>query len=127
AGSGDSKEPFTEGYLTNMISDSNASLGYILENYAVDKDRLGIFGYSMGGRIALTIGASSDNPYKAIGLLAPSADWGQEMMVGFLGGQAEYDRLYAESGGDKGYAEFTTQWGQVQQLSRQWFDDMIAS
>ena len=127
AGSGDSKEPFTEGYLTNMISDSNASLGYILENYAVDKDRLGIFGYSMGGRIALTIGAASDNPYKAIGLLAPSADWGQEMMVGFLGGQAEYDRLYAESGGEKGYAEFVTQWGQTQQLSRRWFDDMIAS
>lgn len=127
AGSGDSKEPFTEGYLTNMISDSNASLGYILENYAVDKDRLGIFGYSMGGRIALTIGAASDNPYKAIGLLAPSADWGQEMMVGFLGGQAEYDRLYAESGGEKGYAEFVTQWGQTQQLSRRWFDDMVAS
>ncbi|WP_449394159.1 alpha/beta hydrolase family protein [Devosia riboflavina] len=98
-----------------------------MKNYAVDEDRLGILGYSMGGRIALTVGAGSDNPYKAIGLLAPSADWGQEMMVGFLGGQAEYDRLYAESGGDKGYAEFTTQWGQVQQLSRQWFDDMIAS
>lgn len=126
-GSGDSKEPFTEGYLSNMISDSNASLAYILENYAVDESRLGIFGYSMGGRIALTIGAGSDNPYKAVGLLAPSADWGQEMMVGFLGGQAEYDRLYAESGGEKGFAEFLTQWGQTQQLSRQWFDDMIAS
>lgn len=126
-GSGDSKEKFTEGYLSNMISDSNASLAYVLDNYAVDESRLGIFGYSMGGRIALTIGAGTDNPYKAIGLLAPSADWGQEMMVGFLGGQAEYDRLYAESGGEKGYAEFLTQWGQTQQLSRQWFDDMIAS
>ena len=126
-GSGDSTEPFTEGYLSNMISDSNASLQYILDNYDVDENRLGIFGYSMGGRIAITIGAAEDNPYRAMGLLAPSADWGQEMMVSFLGGQAEYDRLYAESGEEKGYAEFVTQWGQTQHLSRTWFDEMIAS
>ena len=126
-GSGDSKEPFTQGYLSNMISDSNASLQYVLDNYAVDENRLGIFGYSMGGRIALTIGGTAGNPYRAMGLLAPSADWGQDMMVSFLGGQAEYDRLYAESGGEKGFAEFVTQWGQTQELSRQWFDEMIAS
>lgn len=126
-GSGDSKEPFTEGYLSNMISDSNASLDYIKANYKVDADRLGIFGYSMGGRIAVTIGASADNPYKAMALLAPSVDWGQQMMIGFLGGQAEYDRLYAEASTDKGYAEFVTQWGQHQNLSKTWFDEMIAS
>ncbi|MCL4675698.1 MAG: hypothetical protein KJZ59_06680, partial [Pararhodobacter sp.] len=49
-GSGDSDVSFTEGYLSNMISDSNASLQYILDNYDVDAGRLGIFGYSMGGR-----------------------------------------------------------------------------
>jgi pimeloyl-ACP methyl ester carboxylesterase len=126
-GSGDSKESFTEGYLSNMISDSDASLQYVLDNYEVDESRLGIFGYSMGGRIAMSIGSTEDNPYQAMGLLAPSADWGQEMMVSFLGGQAEYDRLYAESGGEKGYAEFVTKWGQTQNLSRTWFDEMIAS
>lgn len=126
-GSGDSTEPFTEGYLSNMISDSNASLQYVLDNYAVDPDRLGIFGYSMGGRIAMTIGGSEDNPYEAMALLAPSADWGQEMMVSFLGGQTEYERLYEEASGDKGYAEFVTQWGQTQQLSKRWFDEMIES
>lgn len=126
-GSGDSKEPFTEGYLSNMISDSNASLNYILENYAVDAERLGIFGYSMGGRIALTIGEAADNRYRAMALLAPSADWGQEMMWGFLGGKAEYDRLYGEASGEKGFAEFVTQWGQTQQLSKRWFDEMVAS
>ncbi|MBN9332687.1 alpha/beta fold hydrolase, partial [Devosia sp.] len=126
-GSGDSKEPFTEGYLSNMISDSNASLKYILDNYAVDAGRLGIFGYSMGGRIALTIGSAEGNPYRAMALLAPSADWGQDMMVGFLGGQAEYDRLYADASGPQGYGAFVTPWGQTQQLSLKWFDEMIAS
>ena len=126
-GSGDSKEPFTEGYLSNMISDSNASLDYVLENYPADPDRLGIFGYSMGGRIALTIAGSVDNPYRAVALLAPSGNPGGELMVPFLGGQAEYDRLYAEASGDKGYAEFLTQWGQTQQLSKTWFDELLVS
>ena len=126
-GSGDSTEPFTEGYLSNMISDSNASLDYVLENYPADPDRLGIFGYSMGGRIALTIAGSVDNPYRAVALLAPSGNPGEELMVPFLGGQAEYDRLYAEASGDKGYAEFLTQWGQTQQLSKTWFDELLVS
>lgn len=126
-GSGDSKESFTEGYLSNMISDSNASLAYLLENYPVDADKLGILGYSMGGRIALTIAGSPDNPYKAVGLLAPSANWGEELLQGFFGGPEEYARLYAEASTDKGYADYTTQYGQEQKLSKTWFDELIAS
>lgn len=126
-GSGDSKESFTEGYLSNMISDSNASLAYMLANYPVDPARLGILGYSMGGRIALTIGASADSPYKAMGLLAPSADPGKGLLLFFAGSEAEYERLYAEASSDKGYADYTTQYGQQQKLSKQWFDELLAS
>jgi dipeptidyl aminopeptidase/acylaminoacyl peptidase len=126
-GSGDSKESFTEGYMSNMISDSNASLAYTLANYPVKADKLGILGYSMGGRIALSIAGSSDNPYKAVGLLAPSANWGEELLQGFFGGPDEYKRLYAEASTDKGYADFTTQYGQQQKLSLKWFDELSAS
>lgn len=126
-GSGDSKESFTEGYLSNMISDSDASLAYMLANYPVAADKLGILGYSMGGRIALTIAGSADNPYKAVGLLAPSANWGEELLQGFFGGPDEYKRLYAEASTDKGYADYTTQYGQQQKLSKTWFDELIAS
>lgn len=126
-GSGDSKEPFTEGYLSNMISDSNASLAHLLANYPADPERLGILGYSMGGRIALTIAAGADNPYKAVGLLAPSSDPGKGLLLYFAGSEAEYERLYAEASGEKGYADYTTQWGQVQQLSKRWFDELLAS
>ena len=126
-GTGDSKESFTEGYLTNMISDSNASLAYLLANYPVDKDRLGILGYSMGGRIALTIGESPDNPYKAMGLLAPSANWGKDLALLLAGSEAEYDRLNAEASTDKGYADYTTQYGQQQKLSKKWFDELLES
>ncbi len=126
-GSGDSKESFTEGYLSNMISDSNASLAYLLANYPVDPDRLGILGYSMGGRIALTIGESPDNPYKAMGLLAPSANWGKDLALLLAGSEAEYERLYAEASTDKGYADYTTQYGQQQKLSKKWFDELLES
>lgn len=127
-GSGDSKEPFTEGYLSNMISDSNASLAYLLANFPADPNRLGILGYSMGGRIALTIGETEGNPYKAMGLLAPSANPGKDLLLFFAGGsEVEYERLYAEASSDKGYADYTTMFGQQQKLSKQWFDELLAS
>ena len=126
-GCGESTEPFTENYLSNMIADSNACLGYILQNCNVAKNHLGIMGYSMGGRIALTIGSAPDNPYQAMGLLAPSADNGAEMIVGFLGGPEKYNALYQEAAGAKGYADFTTIYGQKQTLSLQWFEEMKAS
>ncbi len=126
-GTGDSKEPFTEGTLTNMISDSNASLAYLLANFPADAEKLGILGYSMGGRVALTIAQAPDNPYKAVGLLAPSANPGKGLLLFFAGSEAEYERLYAEASTDKGYADYTTIYGQQQQLSKAWFDELLAS
>ena len=127
AGVGDSTAPWTDQTLSSMISDSNASREYLLENYPVDADRLGLFGYSMGGRIALTIAQSPDNSYKAVGLLAPSANEGKELALMLAGSEAEYERLYAEAKGEKGYADYTTQYGQQQQLSGAWFDEMLDS
>jgi dipeptidyl aminopeptidase/acylaminoacyl peptidase len=127
AGTGDSKAPWTDQSLSSMISDSNASLAYLLANYPVDPARLGILGYSMGGRIALTIAQSPDSPYKAVGLLAPSANPGKGLLLLLAGSEAEYERLYAEAKGEKGYADYTTQYGQKQQLSLKWFDELLAS
>ena len=127
AGTGDSKAPWTEQSLSSMIADSNASLNYLLANYPVDPDRLGILGYSMGGRIALTIAQAADSPYKSVGLLAPSANPGKGLLLLLAGSEAEYERLYAEANSEKGYADYTTQYGQKQQLSLQWFDELLAS
>lgn len=127
-GTGDSKESFAEGSLSNMISDSNASLAYLLANFPADKDKLGILGYSMGGRLALTIAQAPDNPYKAVGLLAPSANPGKGLLLFFAGGsEAEYERLYTEASSAKGYADYTTMYGQQQKLGKAWFDEMLAS
>ncbi len=127
AGVGDSKAPWTDQSLSSMVSDSNASLAYLLANYPVDPDRVGILGYSMGGRVALTIAQSPDSTYKAVGLLAPSANPGEGLITLLAGGEAEAETLYAQAQGEKGYADYTTQYGQQQQLSLAWFDEMRAS
>ena len=127
AGTGDSKAPWTDQSLSSMISDSNASLVYLLANYPVDPERLGLLGYSMGGRIALTIAQTEGSPYKAVGLLAPSANPGKGLLLLLAGSEANYEKLYAEAKSDKGYADYTTQYGQQQQLSLAWFDELLAS
>jgi alpha-beta hydrolase superfamily lysophospholipase len=81
----------------------------------------------MGGRIALEIVREDDNPYKAMVLLAPSAEDGSEMIVSFLGGEEAYNGYYEEASSEKGYADFTTIYGQEQQLSINWFEEMKES
>lgn len=126
AGVGDSQAPWPEQTLASMISDSNASRDYLVANYPVDPDQLGILGYSMGGRVTLSIVEAADNPYKAVGLLAPSANPGKHLALMLAGSEDEYARLYGEAQ-DKGYADYTTQYGQQQQLSLEWFDGMVES
>ncbi len=72
AGCGESKAPFAENTLTSMVSDVEACRLYALANYPINPGALGIFGYSMGGRVALMIAAEDTCPYTAVALLAPA-------------------------------------------------------
>lgn len=126
-GCGESLEPFTENYISNMISDSNASLKYLLENYNVDQDNLGILGFSMGGRISLEVINSKQSIYKSIGLLAPSSNCGKGIMVDFLGGEEKYKGYLKEAMSEKGYAEFENPYIGNQKLSTKWFSEMEVS
>lgn len=76
AGCGDSEASFREFSLNANEADSLACLDYVLENYPVDKDRVGVLGYSMGGRVTLCINQGEENPFKAMALLAPAAGSG---------------------------------------------------
>lgn len=124
-GCGDSEAPFTDECQTNRISDSNACKDYLLENYPVDANRLGIFGLSMGGRTAALIVGTKDSPYKAMALLAGAVGDGQALAEGMAGGKDKYAAAY-ETAKTEGKFTITTQYGQVQDLSTTWFDDTIA-
>ena len=47
------EESFQLNTMTNMKADVLDVIDYVCKNYAVDKTRIGAFGYSMGGRISL--------------------------------------------------------------------------
>lgn len=123
-GCGASGEAFIRNNLTNMLADVAAARDYALANAPVDKKLVGIFGYSMGGRLAIL--SAEKYHYKAMGLLAPVGNDGPEGMYAFMGGDAKYAELSAKAKTD-GHVIFTTPYGQIQDLGAQWFADNAAA
>ena len=121
-GCGDSTEAFSNNNLTNMLKDVQASHQFALSKGKIDPDRVGLFGFSMGGRVAMLL-AAKDPSFKAIATWAPDAVDGAHNMVDFVGGLETYDELRAQAK-IEGFAPFTTRWGQNQQLGYQWFLDL---
>ncbi|MDJ0812094.1 MAG: alpha/beta fold hydrolase [Woeseiaceae bacterium] len=124
-GCGDSTEAFTHNNITNMLHDVDASLEFAAARPGVDPRRLGILGYSMGGR--LTMLTIADEPaYRAAVLWAPVALNGRAPMLDYFGGLQDYERLRATAI-EKDSVLFVTPWGQEQQLAARWFLDMEES
>ncbi len=116
-GCGESTESFQNNTLTNMKADVLAAIDYVKTNLNVTE--MGLFGYSMGGRIVLELVAEGIVP-DAVALLAPAAD--NADLKGLFGGEEGFADLRATAE-KNGYAVFTTIYGQVQELSKAWFDD----
>jgi len=60
------------------------------ENFAIDMDRQGITGHSMGGHGALTLAMENPGQYLSVSAFAPIAnptqsDWGQKQLGAYLG------------------------------------------
>ena len=107
--------------MTNMKADVLDVIDYVCKNYAVDKTRIGAFGYSMGGRITLELLAEGKYSFSTIELVAPAEDLTD--LKNLFDGAENWDTMKAEAN-EKGYAEFTTKYGQHQQLSKEWFADL---
>lgn len=120
-GCGKSMESFQLNTMTNMKADVLDVIDYVCKNYAVDKTRIGAFGYSMGGRITLELLAEGKYSFSTIELVAPAEDLTD--LKNLFGGAEKWDTMKAEAN-EKGYAEFTTVYGQKQQLSKAWFADL---
>ena len=70
----------------------------VTDFFAVDSDRIGLFGHSMGGHGALTIGLKHPERFRSLSALAPIAapmqcPWGQKALARYLG--ADADKLAA--------------------------------
>src|ERR1700693_5978878 len=91
-GCGASVEPFTQNNITNMMADVAAARAYAIAHAPIDTTAVGMFGYSMGGRIAML---SASSRYKVLGLLAPMGNDGNDDPNFAPGGP----QRYAESAG----------------------------
>jgi dienelactone hydrolase len=59
----------------------------------VDPDRIGVYGRSFGGRVAMIMGNESWGgiDYKAMALIAPAGN--EYALIHYVGGQEEWDRI----------------------------------
>ncbi len=119
-GCGASTESFTLNTMTNMKQDVLDVIAYVTENYSVDEDAIGGFGYSMGGRIILELTAEELYAFDTIEFVAPAEDL--EDLKGLFGGAENWEVLKAEAN-ENGFVEFTTIYA-TQQLSKEWFADL---
>jgi len=124
-GCGESTESFTQNNLSNMLADIQASRDFALTQSQVDGNRVGLFGYSMGGRLVLML-SSRDPGYKTIATWAPAGANGANNLADFLGGPDAYRHL-RDVANAEGFVPFTTQWGQNQKLGARWFKDLEES
>jgi S-formylglutathione hydrolase len=83
------QEPWSKNY--RMYSYVTKDLRTLIEaQFPADAARTGIFGHSMGGHGALTIGLRNPQIYKSISAFAPisapsQVPWGQKAFTGYLG------------------------------------------
>lgn len=119
SGCGESTESFQQNNLTNMKADVQSAIQYMQNNYPITQ--VGLFGYSMGGRITLELLAEGIENISAITLLAPAASAGKNHV--FFGTPEKWVTSKEEAE-KNGFMVNTTIYGQVQELSYQWFTDL---
>ena len=121
-GCGDSTESFAENNLSNMLLDLQAARVFAESQIDVDEARVGLLGYSMGGRLVALL-SEIDPSYQVMATWAPAVSNGAERERTGLGSPGDYDALKMQAL-EEGSAVYTTQWGTDLELGAQWFTDM---
>lgn len=103
--------------LSDMLESNMLAIDYALDNYNVDKDRIGVYGRSFGGRVAMIMGNESWGgiDYKAMALIAPAGN--EYALIHYVGGQEEWDHIRSQIARDGKYVR-----GNLT-LTEQWFDE----
>ena len=114
-GCGASTEPFTMNTMTNMKADVLSAVDYAKANLPVTT--VGLFGYSMGGRIVAELIKEGFTP-DAAGVLAPAVNFN---INDTLGDKADEALAAFEK---DGHYPYTTQYGQNLDVSKEWNDDL---
>lgn len=88
------KEGQTNQYtVETMISDQLLCIDYMIKNYYVDEERIGLYGRSLGGRVAMIMANENRGSYdyKALALIAPAGN--QSALQYYMGGEAKWQKM----------------------------------
>ncbi len=101
SGAGFYVDATTEGYKDHyrMYSYITKELYQLIETEFKMKNRISIFGHSMGGHGALTIGLREKEKFKSVSAFAPivnplESPWGKKALTGYLGDDAKTWKQY---------------------------------
>ena len=92
------EQPWANNYqMYDYVVDELPAL--IFEHFRVDKDRVGIFGHSMGGHGALMIALRNPGKYRSVSAFSPIVapihnDWGKKAFSGYLGDNKDVWKQY---------------------------------
>ena len=125
-GCGDSTESFAENNLTNMLLDLQAARIFAAEQVQVDADRVGLLGYSMGGRVVVLL-SEIDPSYRAMAAWAPAVSNGAERELQITFGGPEAYEFHKRRALEEGSSVYTTQWGSELEVGPGYFRDVEAS
>lgn len=114
-GCGASTEPFTANTMTNMKADVLAAVDYAKATLPVTT--VGIFGYSMGGRIVVELLKEGFTP-DAAAVLAPAVKFS---LADCLGENTEAALAAFET---EGHYAYNTIYGQTLDVSKEWAEDL---
>jgi dipeptidyl aminopeptidase/acylaminoacyl peptidase len=117
AGSGLNPQPFTENTYDGMVADSLAALDWLIAQRNTNDARIGILGFSLGGKLVATIGGT-DQRVKAL------ASWSGAIENG-IGSLAFLMAYYPEALAN-GHVVVDLGWRTVD-LSIAWYQTMMAS
>jgi dienelactone hydrolase len=124
-GCGDSTESFAENNLSNMLADLQSARDYAVSQPGIDEDRIGLLGFSMGGRLVALL-SEIDPRYKVMATWAPAVANSAERENQSLGGPDVYEAMKQEAL-ENGFTQYTTQWGAELILGHRWFTDLEQS
>lgn len=125
-GCGDSTESFVENNLSNMLLDLQAARVFAESQVQVDVGRVGLLGYSMGGRLVVLL-SEIDPSYGVMVTWAPSVlDGAERERVTTFGGPDKYETNKRRAQ-QEGSSVYTTEWGTQLEIGPDWFTDIESS
>lgn len=110
-------EKTNEYTLSSMAYDQELGIKYMVDNYNIDKNKIGLYARSMGGRVAMTMANKKVGgiDYGAMVLVAPAGN--AKAMRYYMGGDEKWSKMKAEAL-KKGFVNH-----QGLRLRNKWFEE----